>query len=136
MKALSGREFARLVERHGWPLLCESTAAITSTAELEAWCGCRFRFTATDRSRPVFFAILQSWRSFRLASWISAMIRQHDDAARRRQEDVGEHCQGTVTVARMERSDIRGDTFRDARLSPDVTALHPGYEAGKALGVA
>jgi hypothetical protein len=74
MRALSGREFARLVERHGWTFF-ESTVVITSTAELEASCGCQFRFTATDRSRLGSFAILPSWQSFRPASSISAMTR-------------------------------------------------------------
>jgi len=42
--------------------------------ELEAWCGCQFRFTLTDRSRQVFFAILPSWQSSQLASWTRVMI--------------------------------------------------------------
>jgi hypothetical protein len=48
MKALSGRDFARLVERHGY--VCSASAAvITSTASPEAWSVYRSRFTEASR---------------------------------------------------------------------------------------
>jgi len=56
MKAISGREFARLIERHGWRLL-RVTGIITSTASPEASCIFPFQFTAIARSKPDYCSI-------------------------------------------------------------------------------
>ena len=45
MKSITGRELARILEKHGWNL-CESTAAITFTANREALCDFLSRCTA------------------------------------------------------------------------------------------
>ena len=72
MKALSGREFARLIERHGWTLL-----RVHGSHHIYGRVGSvvRSQSMATDRSRQDYFAILQSSLSFRISSWISAMTR-------------------------------------------------------------
>ncbi|WP_245486599.1 hypothetical protein [Mesorhizobium sp. M7A.F.Ca.MR.176.00.0.0] len=63
MKSISGKEFARAVERQGWKLLriagsfCASPEATTSMASREALFGFQSLFMPINRSKPDFYDI-------------------------------------------------------------------------------
>ncbi|MGH9754190.1 MAG: type II toxin-antitoxin system HicA family toxin [Blastocatellia bacterium] len=52
MKAVSGKEFAKILERHGWSLLrVQGSHHIYSVGKLGATFDCLFPFTAIARSK-------------------------------------------------------------------------------------
>jgi hypothetical protein len=59
MRAIAGREFARMIERRGWQLLRVSGShhIYISTASPAVSFAYRFRFTAIAHSRPACFVI-------------------------------------------------------------------------------
>jgi hypothetical protein len=59
MRAIAGREFARMIERRGWQLL-RISGSHHIYGKLAASFACPFPFTAIARSRPACSAILPS----------------------------------------------------------------------------
>jgi hypothetical protein len=72
MKALSGRDFARLIERRGWQLLRISGSHHIYGKPAVSF-DCRFRFTAIDLSRSDCCGIWQSLRRFPTTSGAEAL---------------------------------------------------------------